>query len=119
MSLAEALEAAAGALPAEADAIRPANGDAARLLATLSAEGAARVARWLMAERSVDAEELAEVWCEEAAGQAALLAVDEAANPKEPILFSQIWPIRKGALTFFLMLLNELPLKDLSNGCFW
>ncbi len=83
MSLADALEAAAGALPAEADAIRPANGDAARLLATLSSEGALRVAAWLIAERSADAEELAQVWCEEPAGQAALLAVDEAALPKE------------------------------------
>lgn len=82
MSLADALEAAAGALPCEADAIRPANGDAARLLAVLPAEGAARVAAWLLAERPDDAEELAEIWCEDAKGQAALLAVDEAALPK-------------------------------------
>jgi hypothetical protein len=83
VSLADALEAAAGALPGEADAIRPANGDAVRLLATLSAEGAARVAAWLVANRAADAEELAEIWCEEDKGQAALLAVDESGLPKE------------------------------------
>jgi hypothetical protein len=83
VSLADALEAAAGALPAEADLIRPANGDAARLLAALPSEGARRVATWLVANRPADAEELAEVWCEEPAGQAALLGVDESALPKE------------------------------------
>lgn len=83
MSLADALEAAAGALADEADAIRPANGDAARLLATLSDEGATRVAAWLVANRAADAEELAEVWAEEPKGQAALLAVDESGLPKE------------------------------------
>jgi hypothetical protein len=83
MSLAEALEAAAGALPEEAEQIRPANGDAARLLAALSAEGARRVAAWLVANRPADAEELAEVWCEEPVGQAALLGVEEGALPKE------------------------------------
>jgi hypothetical protein len=83
VSLADALEAAAGALPAEADAIRPANGDPSRLLASLPAEGAARVAGWLLAHRPVDADELAEVWCEDPRGQAALLAVREDALPKE------------------------------------
>ena len=83
MSLADALEAAAAALPAEADAIRPANGDAARLLAALPSEGARRVAAWLLANRPADAEELADVWCEAPAGQAAVLGVDESALPKE------------------------------------
>jgi hypothetical protein len=83
VSLATALEAAAGALPAEADAIRPANGDAARLLGALSAESAARVAAWLIAERPDDAGELAELWSEDPKGQAALLAVPEDALPKE------------------------------------
>lgn len=83
MSLPDALEAAAGALAAEADAIRPANGDAMRLLATLSAEGAARVASWLLAHRPADAEELAQLWCGEAKGQTALLAVDEGGLPKQ------------------------------------
>jgi hypothetical protein len=83
VSLADALEAAAGALTEEAEAIRPANGDPARLLATLSDAGAARVAAWLLAHRSVDADELAEAWCEDARGQAALLAVAEDGLPKE------------------------------------
>ena len=83
MSLPDALEAAAGALPAEADAIRPANGDAARLLATLSEPGAARVAVWLLANRPGDAAELAEVWCEEPKGQAALLGIAQEGLPKE------------------------------------
>jgi hypothetical protein len=82
VSLADALEAAAGALPAEADLIRPANGDAARLLAALSSEGAGRVAAWLVANRTTDAEELAEAWCEEPAGQAALLGITESELPK-------------------------------------
>jgi hypothetical protein len=83
VSLADALEAAAGALASEADAIRPANGDPTRLLAALTAEGAARVAGWLLAHRPADADELAEVWCEDPRGQAALLAVGEDALPKE------------------------------------
>jgi hypothetical protein len=83
VSLADALEAAAGALADEADAIRPANGDPTRLLAALSADGAVRVAAWLFAHRPADAEELVEVWSEDPRGQAALLAVAEDALPKE------------------------------------
>jgi len=83
VSLADALEAAAGALPEEAERIRPANGDAVRLLAALPSEGARRVAAWLVANRPADAEELAEIWCEEPAGQAAFLGVDESELPKE------------------------------------
>jgi hypothetical protein len=82
VSLPEALEAAAGALPAEADVIRPANGDPARLLAGLDAGARVRVLAWLLAHRSVDADELAEAWSEDAAGQAALFALDEGALPK-------------------------------------
>ena len=83
MSLPEALEAAAGALPAEADAIRPANGDPQRLLAGLSAEARVRVLAWLLANRAPEGGELAEAWSEDAAGQAALLALDEAALSKD------------------------------------
>jgi hypothetical protein len=83
VSLPEALEAAAGALAAHADAIRPANGDPARLLASLDSAGAAQVLAWLLAERPADAEELAEAWCEAEAGVPVLLAIDEAALPKE------------------------------------
>ena len=82
MSLAGALERAAGALPAEADAIRPANGDPHRLLASLSSEGAARVAAWLLANEAADAEELVDAWLDLEGGPAALLAVDESALPK-------------------------------------
>jgi hypothetical protein len=82
VSLADALEAAAGALPADAERIRPANGDAARLLATLAPEAAGRVAAWLVANRPADAEELVAVWSEEPAGQRALFAIEEDALPK-------------------------------------
>lgn len=82
MSLAEALEAAASALTAEAEAIWPANGDPAQLLRGLEAEGAVRVAQWLLAERLADSAELTEVWAESDEGVAALLAVDEASLPK-------------------------------------
>ena len=82
MSLAAALEGAAAALPADADAIRPANGDPVRLLATLGSEGAARVAAWLLAHEPEDAEELVDTWLDLEGGAAALLAVDEASLPK-------------------------------------
>ncbi len=82
MSLADALEAAASALPADADAIRPANGDPQRLLELLPAEAAPRVLAWLLAERPDDAEELAEAWVFEEAGAAAVLSVSEASLPK-------------------------------------
>lgn len=83
MSLADALEAAAGALPDAADQIRPANGDAARLLASLPAAAAAQVAHWLVANRPADADELIEAWSLEPRGQEALLAIEEDALPKE------------------------------------
>jgi hypothetical protein len=82
MSLPDALEAAAGALPAEADAIRPANGDPLRLLASLEAGARVRVLAWLLANRPTDGDELAQAWGEDAAGQAALLALDEGALPR-------------------------------------
>jgi len=82
VSLPDALEAAAGALPQHADAIRPANGDPARLLASLAEPAAAQLLGWLLTNRPGDGEELAEAWSGEAAGQAALLAVDEASLPK-------------------------------------
>ena len=43
MSLAQSLERAAAAAPALADAIRPANGDPDRLLASLGPEGGGRI----------------------------------------------------------------------------
>jgi hypothetical protein len=82
MSLAGALEAAAGALPRHADAIRPANGDPYRLLAALSPDAAAEVLAWLLAERPDDGEELAEAWCDDERGFAVVLALREDALPK-------------------------------------
>ena len=64
MSLADALERAAGALPAQADAIRPANGDAHRLLESTDPAGAAAVLAWLLDQESAESHELLEVWRE-------------------------------------------------------
>lgn len=82
MSLAAALEEAAQALPALADAIRPANGDPERLRAGLPAGEAPRLLAWLLAERPAEGEELAEAWAEDPEGAAALAAVSEEALPK-------------------------------------
>ena len=83
VGLPEALERAASALPADADAIRPANGDPARLLELLDAEAAARVLRWLLTNEPADGAELAGAWAEDPeAGLAALLRVTEERLPK-------------------------------------
>jgi hypothetical protein len=83
VGLPEALERAASALPADADAIRPANGDPARLLELLDAEAAARVLRWLLTNEPADGAELASAWAEDPeAGVAALLRVKEERLPK-------------------------------------
>ncbi len=78
MSLAEALEAAAGALPSDADAIRPANGDAHRLLEELAPEAAARVLGWLLDHHPEDAIELAEAWEAEPRGAELVAELPEA-----------------------------------------
>ncbi len=83
MSLPEALEAAASALEADADAIRPANGDPRRLLELLSDEAAQRVLAWLFANRPTEAEELAHEWETDERGAYVLIALDERALPKE------------------------------------
>jgi hypothetical protein len=83
VGLPEALERAASALVADADAIRPANGDPGALLAELAPESAARVLRWLLEHEPEDGAELAEEWCEDAgSGSTAVLAVAEAGLPK-------------------------------------
>lgn len=82
MSLPDALEAAASALPDQADAIRPANGDPVRLLERLGPAAAAPVLCWLLAHRPEEAAELAEAWAPLEGGADALLALDEAALPK-------------------------------------
>ncbi len=83
VGLPEALERAASALAADADAIRPANGDPGTLLGELSPEAAVRVLRWLLEHEPVEGAELAEEWCgDEERGATAILAMDEAGLPK-------------------------------------
>jgi len=65
VGLPEALERAATALPGDADAIRPANGDPAALLRALDAEAAARVLGWLLAQEPEAGAELADAWAED------------------------------------------------------
>jgi hypothetical protein len=82
VSLADALERAAGALPELADLIRPANGDAERLIAALDGGQAASVLAWMLAEAPADAEALAAEWVGLDAGFAALSSLDESTLPK-------------------------------------
>ncbi len=82
MSLAVALERAATALEADADRIRPANGDPGRLRRELAPEAGGRVLGWLLAYELEAGEELAAAWAEEPEGKAHLLAVSEQDLPK-------------------------------------
>jgi hypothetical protein len=77
MSLATALDAAASALPEHEDLIRPANGDALRVLASATPEAAQRVLAWMLSERPNDADELVAEWLGEERGRAALIALRE------------------------------------------
>lgn len=83
MSLADALEAAASELEAEAEQIRPANGDPLRLLQNLDAAAAGRVLCWLLAHRPADAQELGDAWSEEPAGMEVLREASSVGLPKE------------------------------------
>ena len=65
VGLPEALERAATALPGDADAIRPANGDPAALLRALDAEAAVRVLGWLLTFEPEAGAELADTWAED------------------------------------------------------
>ena len=65
VGLPEGLERAASALPDDADAIRPANGDPSALLRALDVEAAARVLGWLLANEPEAGAELADSWAEE------------------------------------------------------
>ena len=77
VGLPEALERAANALPRDADAIWPANGDPTQLGQLLDADAAARVVSWLLANEPSAGEELAWAWAESADGPgAALLSID-------------------------------------------
>ncbi len=82
MSLAEALEGAASALPSLGDLIRPANGDPARVLATLRPPDRVVVLTWLLSHAPDAGAELAHAWSEEAAGVEAVFGVDETALAK-------------------------------------
>jgi hypothetical protein len=82
VSLADALERAASALPDLADAIRPANGDPRRLLAALDAAGAARVLEWLLAHETGAGGELALAFADDPEGVAALQALRTAGLAK-------------------------------------
>lgn len=82
MSLADALERAASALPDAADAIRPANGDPDRVLAALAPEAAAGVLAWLLANDPEAAGELADAWAERDAAAPVFAAVAEEGLPK-------------------------------------
>ncbi len=82
MSLATALDAAASALPKDEDLIRPANGDALRVLAAATPEAAQRVLGWMLSERPDDADELITEWLDEERGQQALLGLREEALSK-------------------------------------
>ncbi len=82
MSLPEALERAAVALPHSADAIRPANGDPVQLLATLDASACGEVLAWLLGEAPEEGEELLAAWCESDEGAQRVQQVDPKALPK-------------------------------------
>lgn len=82
MSLADALERAAEALPEHADAIRPANGDPTRLLEQLDAEAGGRVLAWLLAQEEEAGAELALAWAEDPKGAEPLRRAGEAELPK-------------------------------------
>ena len=79
VGLPEALERAATALPDDADAIRPANGDPAALLRALDVEAAVRVLAWLLTFEPEAGAELADSWAEDpeaASGPLPRLAAD-------------------------------------------
>lgn len=82
MSLPEALERAADAIPAAADAIRDANGDPYSLLDQLGAAEATQLAAWMLTNEPGDADELLGAYAEHEKGTAAVVGVDAAALPK-------------------------------------
>jgi len=77
VSLAEALEGAASALPQLGDSIRPANGDPSRVLAALGPADRVAVLTWLLSHEPDAGAELAGAWCDEESGVQALFGVDE------------------------------------------
>lgn len=82
MSLPEALERAAEALPDQADLIRPANGDPSQLLATMDAAGGQCVLAWLLANEPAAGEELLLAWCDDERGVERVQSIDVRQLPK-------------------------------------
>ena len=82
MSLADTLERAASALAADADDIRPANGDPIQLLSLLEPAAQNRVLTWLLANEPSSGEELAVAWAEEEGGAEPLLEIVSSELPK-------------------------------------
>ena len=69
IGLPEALERAAAALPADADTIRPANGDPFALLSLLDGEASKRVLEWLLTHEPIAGGEIVNAWTD-AGGEA-------------------------------------------------
>lgn len=65
VGLPEALERAASALPADADGVRPANGDPSQLLELLTPEAAGRVLCWLLEHEPAAGTELVAAWADD------------------------------------------------------
>jgi len=82
IGLPEALERAASALPALADAIRPANGDPGQLALALDDEAARSVLCWLLEHESAAGAELALTWAEDSERAGAVLTISEASLPR-------------------------------------
>jgi hypothetical protein len=83
VGLPEALERAAVALPADAESIRPANGDPSRLRQLLDVTAAVRVLSWLLEHELEAGVELAETWADDPdAGAEPLQQIDAAGLPK-------------------------------------
>ncbi|MCH2185753.1 hypothetical protein MK280_07770 [Myxococcota bacterium] len=82
MSLPERLENAAEALPADADQIRPANGDPHQLLMNLDGPAAGRVLEWMMNHAPEEAADLAMAWLEAPQGLEVIGALDQSSLPK-------------------------------------
>lgn len=82
MSLPEALEHAAAALPDQADLIRPANGDPSQLLATLDDEGSRLVLAWLLTHEPDAGEDLLLAWCDDSVGVERVQSIEIAQLPK-------------------------------------
>jgi hypothetical protein len=82
VSLADALEGAASALPGLGDLIRPANGDPSRLLAELRPEDQVALLTWLLSHEPEAGAELASAWGESEPGAKAVFGVEESGLTK-------------------------------------